>query len=168
MATDLLTITRSADLLTTIRSEIKARLSELRPLIREYEDLIGAAEALAEAPAEATAPRRPGRPRRGAAAGAPAAGKASAARTRRTPRSSSRATAPAPAKPAGRARRGAAEQAIMAALEHGSHTTSELVMVTAMSAQNIRGNLSRLERGGTIAKTKRDGRTAYVLSSTSV
>ncbi len=74
-----------------------------------------------------------------------------------------RRRAPAPARPQ-RARRGAAEQAIMAALEHGSHTVSELVVVTAMSGANIRDNLRRLQAAGTVTRARRDGRTAYALS----
>jgi hypothetical protein len=56
-------------------------------------------------------------------------------------------------------------QAIMAALEHGSHTVSELVMVTAMSPAEIRGGLSRLRRQRKVTKVKRpgDGKNAYAL-----
>ena len=53
----------------------------------------------------------------------------------------------------------------MAALEHGSHTVSELVLVTAMSGADIREGLRRLRRAGTVARAMRDGRTAYALSS---
>jgi hypothetical protein len=57
------------------------------------------------------------------------------------------------------------QQAILAALSHGSHTASELVTVTAMSTREIRGGLSRLGAWGTIAKIKRrgDGKSAYAL-----
>jgi hypothetical protein len=60
---------------------------------------------------------------------------------------------------------GDVQQAILAALEHGSHTVSELVMVTAMRGSEIRGNLGRLARRGKVAKVKRegDGKTAYAL-----
>jgi hypothetical protein len=60
---------------------------------------------------------------------------------------------------------GDVQQAILAALEHGSHTVSELVMVTAMRGSEIRGNLGRLARRGKITKVKRegDGKTAYAL-----
>jgi hypothetical protein len=62
-----------------------------------------------------------------------------------------------------------AQQAILAALEHGSHTVSELVMVTAMRGSDIRGNLSRLTRQGKVTKVKRegDGKTAHALPSAS-
>ncbi len=61
----------------------------------------------------------------------------------------------------------AVQQAILAALDHGSHTASELVMVTAMSAGEIRGSLGRLAGRGSITKVKRrgDGKTAYALPS---
>jgi hypothetical protein len=64
----------------------------------------------------------------------------------------------------------AAQQAILAALEHGSHTPGELVMVTAMSPTEIRSNLGRLARRGAVAKVKRhgDGKAAYALPSLSV
>jgi hypothetical protein len=60
-------------------------------------------------------------------------------------------------------------QAILAALEHGSHTLSELVMVTAMSGSEIRTNLSGLARGRKITRVKRpgDGKGAYALPASS-
>jgi hypothetical protein len=66
-----------------------------------------------------------------------------------------------------RAQRGAAAVAIVAALEHGSHTVSELAIVTAMSGSIINSNLRRLQQAGTIARTRRegDGKAAYALSS---
>jgi hypothetical protein len=61
---------------------------------------------------------------------------------------------------------GDVQQAILAALEHGSHTVGELVMVTAMGGSDIRGNLGRLARRGKVTKVKRegDGKTAYALA----
>ena len=182
----------ATDLLTTIRGEIEARLFELRPLLGEYEELISAEQALAAGGGEEieAAPRtdagrvtgssgprtrysRPG-PRR---ASARVAARARADMQARADAESKKAVAPpkaatkqhattkprATTKPQG----DATAQAIRAALEHGSHTTSELVMVTALSAQSIRRSLVRLERAGTIGRTRRDRRTAYVLSSTS-
>jgi DNA-binding transcriptional ArsR family regulator len=64
-----------------------------------------------------------------------------------------------------RAPRGAAQLAIVAALEHGSHTVSELAIVTAMSGPNIRANLRRLVSAGTVTTAKRDGKAAYALAS---
>lgn len=60
-------------------------------------------------------------------------------------------------------------QAIIAALEHGSHTISELVMVTAMSTPEIRTNLSQLARQRKITRVKRqgDGKSAFALPASS-
>ncbi len=60
-------------------------------------------------------------------------------------------------------------QAILAALEHGSHTISELVMVTAMSTPEIRTNLSQLTRQRKVARVKRegDGKSAFALPASS-
>jgi hypothetical protein len=59
------------------------------------------------------------------------------------------------------------QQAILAALGHGSHTLSELVTVTAMTTADIRGGLRPLAARRAITKTKRDGKTAYALSRAS-
>jgi DNA-binding transcriptional ArsR family regulator len=64
-----------------------------------------------------------------------------------------------------RAPRGAAQQAIVAALEHGSHTVSELAVVTAMSGPSIRQSLRRLVVAGTVTRAEREGKPAYALSS---
>ena len=45
----------ASDLLTTVRSELDARLRELGPLRAEYERLVAAAEALGATPGEAVA-----------------------------------------------------------------------------------------------------------------
>jgi hypothetical protein len=74
---------------------------------------------------------------------------------------------PARAKPA-RAVRGAAREAILGALEHGSHTVGELAVVTAMSGASINGNLRRLATDGMIVKTEREGKTAWSLPSASI
>jgi hypothetical protein len=127
-----------SDLLSTVRAEIEQRLHELRPLVSEYEQMLDAAGALGIGPEPATEPP-PSRPPKRAA------------------------QRNADGKP--RARRGAAEHAIVAALEHGSHTVSELTIVTAMSAQNIRNNLRRLLQASTVSQTKREGKTAFELVS---
>jgi hypothetical protein len=158
----------ASDLLTTVRSELDARLRELGPLRAEYERLVAAAEALgATAGGAVTAPNAFAR----SPSGSPTT------RHRRTQRSpAARATKPTPApartsRPGARGRRratrGAARQAIIAALGHGSHTASELANLTAMTGPNIRGNLRRLLREGTVRKTRRDGKSAYALRSAS-
>jgi hypothetical protein len=59
---------------------------------------------------------------------------------------------------------GHSEQAIVAALEHGSHTVGELGIVTAMSGAEIREGARRLLAAGKIVRAKRDGRAAYALA----
>jgi hypothetical protein len=64
-----------------------------------------------------------------------------------------------------RAPRGVAQEAIVAALEHGSHTVSELAVVTAMSGGSIRQSLRRLVVVGKVTRAEREGKPAYALSS---
>ena len=140
----------ATDLLSKIADELDARLRELRPLLDEYESLLGAASALdvadqedaSTSPPAESAPDKPAR----------AASKPSPRRRSAAPK---------------RAQRGAAAVAILAALEHGSHTVSELTIVTAMSGAIINNNLRRLQQAGTIARTKRagDGKAAYALTA---
>jgi hypothetical protein len=151
----------SDELLLRIQAEIGARCAELRPRVEEYQQLLSAAEALG-LPTVGASPRagkravRAAKPRK-----APAVKKATAAR-----KATAKAKAPRSSATA-RARRGAAQTAILAALEHGSHTVAELGVVTAMSGQNIRENLRRLLSTGTITRAKREGKAAYALASRS-
>lgn len=82
------------------------------------------------------------------------------------------ARAPRPKTPSAKApRRRARERpadtvggkAIVAALEHGSHTVAELVIVTALPAPEIRASARALLQGGAIVKTAREGKAAYAL-----
>jgi hypothetical protein len=153
------------DLLSTICREIDERLNELRPLLSEYERLLVAADAIeatggemaSEAgpiePVEAASTeglvdKRVGRPAKRRGAGKARGGEGTQSSVRK-PKSA-------------RAARGAAREAIMAALEHGSHTVGELTVVTAMSGPNINGNLRRLVAEGVVVKTEREGKTAWV------
>jgi hypothetical protein len=178
------------DLLSTIRREIDERLGELRPLLAEYERLSGAADALVArghatgsgltSTATAKRARRDARVggARGSAGGAlelvaggldgtsgePVHGESATAlkapiaeRVTRSRRSASKATPE-------RAARGAAREAILAALDHGSHTVGELTVVTAMSGPNINGNLRRLVAEGAVVKAKREGKAAWALA----
>jgi hypothetical protein len=151
------------DLLTSIRAEIDVRLSELRPQIAEYERLLSAAGALASgnpsvsAPAPARARSRTGRaPRASAKTGA-------GTKTRARAKTQARATRASRAGKRERPAHSPTGQAIVAALEHGSHTVAELVVVTALPAPDIRDGLRRLLRHKAVAKTARDGKTAYAL-----
>jgi DNA-binding transcriptional ArsR family regulator len=137
------------DLLARVRAEIDARREELRPAVAEYERLLAAVDALGAGKASTRPSRAPAR-KAAAATAAAAAPTVSAALAR------GRARAP----------RGAAQQAIVAALEHGSHTVSELAVVTAMPAPNIRENLRRLTKAGAVTRARREGKAAYALSST--
>jgi hypothetical protein len=130
----------ASDLLTRIRGEIEQRLRELRPALEEYERLLDVAEEVEE---EIGAEQRARRLARGAS---------SASRNGAGP---GRARAP----------RGAAQEAIVAALEHGSHTVSELAVVTAMSGASLRQTLRRLVLAGTVTQAKREGKLAYALAS---
>jgi hypothetical protein len=136
----------ASDLLTRIRGEIEQRLRQLRPALDEYERLLAAAEDLDH---EIRAARSPGsRSSRPAASGRTGASRNGAAPGAR-----------------GRAPRGAAQEAIVAALEHGSHTVSELAVVTAISAPSIRQSLRRLVAAGTVTQAKREGKLAYALAA---
>jgi hypothetical protein len=162
----------SADLLARVRVEIDARIGTLRPALEEYEELLDAAgklenEVASEPKGEVTPVRRRGP--RGSAAGAielAASGprKPVAPRKPAAPRKPVAPRKQAASKPES-APRDAAAQAIAAALEHGSHTVGELVLVTAMSGAEIRAGVKKLERAGVIGRTRREGRIAYALSA---
>jgi len=140
----------TADLLVQVCAEIDARLAELRPAVQEYQQLLDAADALEADAARATAEEGPAD-----------AKSVRTVATRRRARRRSAAGGRGPSAP-----RTAAAQAIVAALEHGSHTVGELVVVTAMSGPEIRESLRALQRAGKITRAKREGRTAYALSGT--
>jgi hypothetical protein len=131
------------DLLTKIRGDIELRLRELRPMLDEYERLLSAAAAVEDQTRKAK-----GRPSRGSSKPTRTAGSSSGAgRAARQ-----------------RAPRGAAQQVIVAALEHGSHTVTELAVVTAMPGASIRQNVRRLMLSGAVKRAKREGKLAYALS----
>ncbi len=146
-----------ADLLATISAEIDARLAQLRLAIEEYEQLLSAVAALEDegrkvAPAqEKASPGRKAPVRK--ATPAPVKPKRAAAPKRR-----SQKVAPA------RSARNEAQQAIVAALEHGSHTVAELTIVTAMSGPVIRDGLKGLQKAKKVTKAKREGKAAYALA----
>jgi hypothetical protein len=159
------------DLLSTIRAEIDARMGELRPAFEEYEGLQAAADALGvSGPSSRVSSGRTKRAgvrtrARATRAGARGTGARGTAARRGRPPGSGKASR-TPRVTSGRAPRGAAGKAILAALGHGSHTVKELVVVTAMADPNIRANLRRMLADGTVAKVSRDGKSAYALPST--
>jgi hypothetical protein len=158
----------AADLLTIIRAEIDSRLRDLEPAVQEYEELIALRDALVEtgsAPAgsEQVPPF-----------GAPSARAAAARRSvrpsaRRPVRPSARRPAHSPARPRANRRRSAridaGGQAVLAALDHGSHTIAELVVVTALPAPELRTSLRQLLAHALIVKADRAGKTAYALAT---
>ncbi|HXA54751.1 MAG TPA: hypothetical protein VNV37_07745 [Solirubrobacteraceae bacterium] len=134
----------AADLLDRIRDELAQRAAALAPLMEEHERLV---EAVATLTTVESAPA----PRRRAA-------------RETTPRKRERVERPARGS---RASSREARGAIVAALEHGSHTLSELVMVSAMSTAEIRAGLTRLSRQRQVTRVKRagDGKSAYALAA---
>jgi hypothetical protein len=160
-----------ADLVARVRAEIEGRLAELRPAVNEYERLLGAVDALEASDdarvVDAAATRKParGQDERIAPRKRPAKGRGSDARAAGGPAPNAPKApkaSPRTRKPRGSA--GPVEQAIMAALEHGSHTLGELGVVTAMSAPALREGIRRLMAAGKIARTSREGRAAYALA----
>ena len=165
----------ATDLLSTICREIDERLTELRPLLAERQRLLVAADALEAGQGAVEVGARPAGPKRNsrAAASTPVKRprrsspkpklKLKPESARQPAAKSERSEAPqSKAKPE-RAARGAAREAILGALEHGSHTVSELVVVTAMSSPNVNGNLRRLEAEGVVVKAEREGKAAWAL-----
>jgi hypothetical protein len=163
------------DLLSTIQAEIVERMDGLRPLLAEHEQLLKAAEALeatreegkqADASTNGTAPRA--RRAKHAVAVAPDADQGidgdGELTSEPTPKATTRRSAKKVTAKPPRAVRGAAREAILAALEHGSHTVGELSVVTAMSGPNINGNMRRLAAEGVVVKTEREGKAAWALA----
>ena len=150
-----------ADLLARISAEIEERQSKLRAAVDEYQRLLGAADALdaQRARGRAGAPSHDQRVRgRAAAADRDQRARGRAAAADRDQRARGRARRVSP-------QQQATAHAIVAALEHGSHTVGELVLVSAIPVADIREGVRRLRAAGAIAPVERDGRTAYALSA---
>jgi hypothetical protein len=161
------------DLLSEICREIDERLQELRPLLAEHEALLEAAAALdaagsgllaADTLEPSSAPQ--------ATAGGAVKSRAARTRTAKTraaagpggrpaPKAARTALRPKPA-PAARSTAGAT---ILAALEHGSHTVSELAVVSAMSGPSINSTLRKLVSERAVVKTEREGKPAWALAT---
>jgi len=162
-----------ADLLDTIHAEIEARLDELRPSMAEYEQLLVAADALVDNGSQRASvmtsssrshARRARAVKRGSAAGAiERAASGGKVPKQEKAKVLKKAKILTEKQASARAERGAAREAILAALDHGSHTVAELVVVTAMSTANVNSNLRRLASAGMVLKTEREGKTAYAL-----
>jgi hypothetical protein len=162
----------AADLLTMIRAEIEFRLRDLEPAVHEYEELMSLRDALAGLDSPPARSRAEGDPFPPATAEAAPSGPARSARPRPSAGLATTARAPVTRRPSGpRAERRRPDridgggQAILAALDHGSHTIAELVIVTAMPAPKLRTSLRRLLAHALIVKTDRSGKTAYALAA---
>jgi predicted HTH transcriptional regulator len=142
------------DLLSTIRQEIDERLEELRPLMDEYERLLDTAEALLTIDHDSSDRVRPSIDQAyGDVVQRPAAG---SQRSRKRARSGSQ-------KKSGPTAHTGAREAILAALEHGSHTGAELSVVTAMNGPSITRSLRKLVAERAVVKVEREGKGAWAL-----
>jgi DNA-binding transcriptional ArsR family regulator len=134
-----------ADLLDRIRSDVDARLRELRPLVHEHERLQAALRALEGAA--------------GAASGRPVAGSTGAERG---------SVGTARSEPAGpRAPRGANRQAVLAAVrERPGASAAELAAVSGVERTALYGVLRRLLQDGLIdTRELPTGRTGYTTAN---
>jgi hypothetical protein len=138
------------DLLDSIRAELRTRLDELRPLVREYERLQKAEAALADG-----APRsgkRAGQPRRGGAQARQGGGKRGGARrTGSRQRSNSWAE-----------REVNREKVVALVRERPGITKAELKDAAGLSSAGVAQNLRRmLDRGEVREEALPSGATGY-------
>jgi hypothetical protein len=159
------------DLLSKIRGEIDERLVELGPLLAEHERLLEAAAALEQAGEAIIAA---GANEHGASSEqnggellglANAAAATSAKPSRPGPRAALRGAGRAARSNAAQDAQSVAGRTILAALEHGSHTVSELAVVTAMGGPSINATLRKLVLEGSVVKTEREGKAAWALAA---
>ena len=141
-----------ADLLDQIRTDMSARLTELRPLVEEHRRLEAALLALGDVASKvpgSAAPEPQSSP-------APRSGRSPTGRTSR------------PSKPRKRAPRGANRQAVLRAVqERPGSTSAELAAASGVEPNTLYGLLSRLVKDGTLQTSKLPtGRTVYALGST--
>jgi hypothetical protein len=161
----------AADLLSTIRAEIDGRMNELRPLLAEYEGLLAAGDVLVaqgahEIPGALERVQITRTPKRAPAKRKAAANDRKAAAPDSVDADAATGSSERPRTGAGR--RGplsGGAKAILAALEHGSHTAAELVVVTAQSDSEVRTNVRVLLARAAAVRISRQGKTAYALPS---
>ena len=136
---------RLTDLLDSIRAELRTRLDELRPLVREYERLQEAEAALADG--SPTSEKRAGQPKRSASQ----ARRASARQAGSRRRSSSSA---------GRAAN--SETVLALVRERPGITKAELKDAAGLSSAGVAQNLRRmLDRGEVREEALPGGATGY-------
>jgi hypothetical protein len=133
-----------AGLLDRIRSELHARLEELRPLVGEQRRLEAALHALGD-----SAPTEP-----------------AASSAKRLSPTNSRARKPAPRQPRKRAPRGANRAAALRAVrEHRGATSAELASASGVGRNTLYALLARLVKDGVLQTSKLpSARTGYTLS----
>jgi hypothetical protein len=135
------------DLLDSIRAELRTRLDELRPLVREYERLQEAEAALADG--SPTSGKRARQPKRGGSQ--PRRGGGGAGRTGSRRRSHSSAE-----------REVNREKVAALVLERPGITKAELKDVAALSSAGVAQNLRRmLDRGELREEALPGGATGY-------
>jgi hypothetical protein len=136
---------RVTDLLDSIRAELRARLDELRPLVREYERLQRAEAALADG--SPTSTDRTGRPKRGGPEGRRGGARRAASRGR------SRSSA---------AREANRERVVALVRERPGITKAELKEAAGLSGAGVAQNLRRmLDRGEVREEALPGGATGY-------
>jgi Bacterial protein of unknown function (DUF977) len=136
---------RLTDLLDSIRAELRARLNELRPLVREYERLQHAEAALSDQ--SPTSGTRAGQPKRVGSQ----ARRGGARRTRSRPRPSSSAE-----------RELNREKVLALVRERPGITKAELKAAAGLSSAGVAQNLRRmLDRGGVREEALPGGATGY-------
>jgi hypothetical protein len=161
-----------SDLLTDIRSDISARLEELRPAVTEYTRLEEALAALTGTSSSASS-RRGGAStyaRSAGNSGPPASRRPNARRTSSPSGSPTPGRSKRPAHRRGRPRtkraaRGANQAAVVAALrEHGPATVPELAEVTKIKPGVLYALTRVLVDKGVLSTEKTNGRRAFGLA----
>ena len=141
---------RLTDLLDSIRAELRTRLDELRPLIREYERLQEAEAALADG--SPTSGKGAGQPKRGGAQARQGGGRRGGARRRGSRRRSS----PSAEREVNR------EKVVALVRERPGITKAELKDAAGVSSAGVAQNLRRtLDRGQVREEALPAGATGY-------
>jgi hypothetical protein len=140
------------DLLDQIRTDVHARLSELRPLVEEHRRLQTALRALTAVEGDASGP---------AAVGSAGTGAMRTSEGRQ-------AHAATPVKRRPRAPRGANRQAVLAAVrERPGASVAEIAAISSVKRNTLHGVLRRLVQQGEVQTRKLPtGRTGYALGDT--
>ena len=158
-----------SDLLGDIRREIDARLAHLLPAVEEYERLLAAIDAVGrEGPGSVTyhepAHKRSQGPLGGGARAQRPQGPTEPASVEHANGNGFGLLQPDEASPVPPGSV-VVREAILAALEHGSHTVPELAVVTGEGTGAVNRWLRLLARDGEVAKTEREGKLAWSLVS---